>query len=64
MLAGHVAEVITGETWENMVADRIFSRLGMHSSGFVDNGVDLGTIAAPYVSKNGDLVAIDKQLLL
>ncbi|XP_045203141.2 protein flp-like [Mercenaria mercenaria] len=64
LLAGHVAEVITGESWEKLVADRLFNRLSMRSTGFVDNGLGLGSIAVPYVSKLGELVAIDKELLL
>ena len=64
MLAGHLAEIIAEESWEKMVARRLLNRLGMRSTGFVDNGEGLNSIAVPYVSKNGKLMAIDKELLL
>lgn len=34
-LAGHVAEVLTGQSWEQLVQQRIFEPLGMKHSGFV-----------------------------
>ena len=35
-LAGHVAERITGRTWEDLVQDFLMTPLGMTRSGFVD----------------------------
>jgi CubicO group peptidase (beta-lactamase class C family) len=64
MLAGHVAEVISGKSWESLVTERLLNRLTMHSTGFVDAGEGLDSIAMPYVSRNKKLVAIDKELLL
>jgi len=33
-LAGHVAEHITGQAWENVVQNRIFTPLDLHTAGF------------------------------
>jgi len=64
MLAGHVAEVITGRSWEDLVAERILTPLGMRDSGFVDQLPSLENIATPYVLKNRKHVAVEKDLLL
>lgn len=64
MLAGYVAEIISGESWENLVAKRLLHRLGMRSTGFVDNGENLNSMAVPYVLKGDKLIPIDKELLL
>lgn len=34
MIAGHMAEKITGKTWEALMQERIFNPLGMTSAGF------------------------------
>jgi len=34
ILAGHVVEILTGQTWEQAVEARIFAPLGMDSAGF------------------------------
>ncbi|KAL4230393.1 hypothetical protein ACF0H5_010775 [Mactra antiquata] len=64
MLAGYVAEVMSGESWENLVAKRLLNRLGMRSTGFIDSGRSLNTTAVPYVLKKNKLVPIEKELLL
>ena len=64
MLAGYVAEFITGDSWESLVKTRLFDRLGMRDSGFVDTASGLRDMATPYVLKNKELIAVNKELLL
>lgn len=32
--SGHIAEVVTGRSWEELVQERLFQPLGMHATGF------------------------------
>lgn len=50
MLAGYIAEKLTGKTWEDLVQEYIFTPLGMNSSGFVDRVTDFKDFALPYVT--------------
>ncbi|KAL3878902.1 hypothetical protein ACJMK2_031228 [Sinanodonta woodiana] len=58
MLAGHVAEVLGGDTWENLVKTRLFQPIGMHSTTVLTNPsqVSSGNTAKPYMIKDGKLV--------
>ena len=40
MIAGHMAEKITGKTWESLMQERLFDPLNMTSAGFGPPGVD------------------------
>lgn len=33
-IAGHIAEVVAGQSWEQLIRERLFEPLGMHHSGF------------------------------
>ena len=61
-LAGHVAEVLTNESWEHLVMHRLIKPLGMQNSGLVDQLDNLDDIAKPYTLKNGKLIALDTDL--
>ncbi|KAL3878901.1 hypothetical protein ACJMK2_031227 [Sinanodonta woodiana] len=58
MLAGHVAEVLGGDTWENLVKTKLFQPIGMHSTTVLTNPsqVSGGNTAKPYMIKEGKLV--------
>ncbi|KAL3878903.1 hypothetical protein ACJMK2_031229 [Sinanodonta woodiana] len=58
MLAGHVAEVLGGDTWENLVKTRLFLPIGMHNTTVLTNSsqVSGGNTAKPYMTKEGKLV--------
>ncbi|HEV8331153.1 MAG TPA: serine hydrolase [Steroidobacteraceae bacterium] len=43
--AGHVAELITGRTWEQLIQERLFDPLAMTSSGFSLPGHDNVTVS-------------------
>jgi len=47
MIAGCIAEKITGDTWENLIKKRIFVPLNMRSAGFGPPGT-LGKIEQPW----------------
>ena len=63
-LAGHVAEVLSNESWEKLVMDRIIHPLGMRNTGMVDRVDNLDSIAKPYTLKNSKLIALDTDLSL
>lgn len=44
-VAGHVAEIVCGETWEDLVRARIFEPLGMRDTGFAVPTSDIATLA-------------------
>jgi CubicO group peptidase (beta-lactamase class C family) len=46
MIAGAMAEQVTGKDWEELIKQRLFDPLHMNSSGFGGPGVD-GTISEP-----------------
>jgi CubicO group peptidase (beta-lactamase class C family) len=56
LAAGHLCEVVTGETWEELVRTRLFDALGMKSSGF-DFG-ETSEPATPYAERQGELQAV------
>ncbi|XP_064644453.1 uncharacterized protein LOC135498182 [Lineus longissimus] len=62
MLAGYVAEKIAGKTWEELVQEEIFNKLGMTSSTFVKDLGSRADIAKSHVSINGKLVEIDQKI--
>lgn len=64
MLAGHVAEKMTGKSWETLVNDTLLWKLHMRSTGFVDRHPNLENVATPYAIQNGTVRALDKALLL
>lgn len=63
-LAGHVAEVLSNESWEKMVTDRIFGQLGMRNTGLLHKADSLEGIAKPYTMKNDKIAPIDIDLVL
>lgn len=59
MTAGYLAERITGRSWDDLVAERLFQPLGMHSSSTtVDGAIATGDYAYPYVIRNDSVVRI------
>lgn len=42
VIAGHIAEVATGETWEMLLSELLFEPLGMHNASFGAPGVASG----------------------
>ncbi len=57
--AGHLCEVLTGRSWEELVRERIFERAGMSSSTFsyTDSG-ELGEVSLPYARRKGDVTLV------
>jgi CubicO group peptidase (beta-lactamase class C family) len=47
VLAGHMAEQVTGESWESLLRARLFEPLGMESAGFGSPG-HLGKLDQPW----------------
>ena len=57
LTAGHLCEVVTGKTWEDLVRDRLFASLGMKSSGF--DSSEAAEAAVPYAERKQELQAVD-----
>ena len=56
LLAGRVAEVLRGDTWENILTDELLFPIGMISTTFVDqDGDDRTRFATPYLNISGIL---------
>ena len=51
MMAGHVAEILGQDTWENLVKTRIFQPLGMNSTTIMESPADVfaPNVARPYL---------------
>ena len=60
-LGGYVAEKLAGSSYEKLVKDKLFTPLGMTSSGFIDHVTDnmRRDIATPYSSLNGSILPIN-----
>jgi CubicO group peptidase (beta-lactamase class C family) len=59
MTAGYLAERITGRTWDDLIAERIFRPLGMtRSSTTVNGAVGTGDFAFPYQLRNDSVVRV------
>lgn len=56
-LAGHVIEKVTGETFEDRIAERIFKPSGMPTSSFYLTREDEGRLAKGYRDRTGPAVA-------
>jgi CubicO group peptidase (beta-lactamase class C family) len=57
--AGRLVEVVSGKSWEDFVAERIFAPLSMASAGFAAPAADGGAdAAAPYALRRGRLTRI------
>ena len=54
MMAGHAAEVLGQDTWENLVASKIFQPLGMNSTKLLLSPSDAWgeDTARPYIYKD------------
>ena len=65
VMAGVMAEIAMNQTWETLVATRVFAPLGMHSCGFGAPGT-AGAVDAPWghAIDGGALQAIDPGSLL
>ncbi len=57
--AGYLCEVVTGETWEELVRRRLLERMSMTATSFSfeDSGVD-GQVSLPYGKRKGEVVQI------
>ncbi|HPW55622.1 MAG: serine hydrolase [Thermoanaerobaculaceae bacterium] len=55
--AGHVAEVVSGQSWEQLVRDRVLVPLGMERTGFsLAQAQALGDVARPYRDREHEIV--------
>ena len=63
MLAGYVAERLSGKSWKTLVREKIFAPLEMTSSTFIGDITDWDNTAFPHMSFNGSLEELDKDLL-
>ncbi len=58
-LAGYLIEQVTGQTWEEFVATRIFKPLGMSSSNTaVEDSQNTDDYALPYEERKGKIVEV------
>lgn len=67
MLAGQIAETIagTGQSWEELVSERIFKPLNMKSAVFVDTSDhQWDGFAMPHIHSGGATIPIDPEALL
>ena len=57
-MAGHVAEVLGNDTWENLIRTRIFQLLGMNNTIILSDPGDFSknNTAKPYMTKHGKLL--------
>lgn len=56
ILIGHIAECVTGKSWEELVRERIFAPLGMSESSCTMKGLlSSSDYAQPYGIRNGEL---------
>ena len=62
-LAGHVAEALSKEPWEKLVAERLIGPLGMRNTGMINAIKDFKEIVTPYTLKNNKLKPIDATLI-
>jgi CubicO group peptidase (beta-lactamase class C family) len=59
VVAGHLIETITGQTWEENIRQRIFATLGMTNSNFsVRDSQSCADFALPYQEKDGAIERI------
>ncbi len=59
MAAGHLAGELTGSTWEDLVANRLLTPLGMQNTVLLaDLAQQKPDCASPYVERNGKLVVV------
>ncbi|CAI9724675.1 Hypothetical predicted protein [Octopus vulgaris] len=63
ILAGYIAEILTGQSWKELVQQRIFKPLAMASSVFADDVLDWRKFALPYVSINDEFIPLNTTLL-
>ena len=63
-LGAHVAEILSNESWEKLVTDRLFVPLGMRNTGLLHKTDSLEDIAKHYTLKNNRLLPIDSDLTL
>ncbi|KAL3878900.1 hypothetical protein ACJMK2_031226 [Sinanodonta woodiana] len=63
-LAGHLAEIIGNDTWENLTRTKLLQPLNMMNTTFLEepSQVTADNIAKPYVLKNGQLINSTKSL--
>lgn len=59
-IAGHIAERVTGESWEELVSKRIFKPLGMvNTNCSIDRMVKSSDFATPYWDNYGELIEVN-----
>ena len=60
---GRIIEIVSGQSYQDFVQQRIFDPLGMKDSTFYPNGEQKKRLAVSYVMKNGKLTPTDIKLL-
>jgi CubicO group peptidase (beta-lactamase class C family) len=60
---GRIIEIVSGESYQDFVQQRIFDPLGMKDSTFYPNAEQKKRLAVSYVMKNGKLTPTDIKLL-
>ena len=63
VLAGFVAEQMSGKPWERLVRDLLFEPLGMRDSGFVGEGSNFSQFPSAFVYIDDKLDNVDQNLL-
>lgn len=53
VLAAHVTEQLTNQTWEELVMCHLLQPIGMKDTGFADHVKSFEDFAFPYVRKDG-----------
>jgi len=61
-VAGELIPAVTGQSWDDFLADRIFTPLGMERTGTrIDALEDLGNAAWPHQDIRGEIIPIDRR---
>ncbi len=59
MTAGHLCEVVTGESWEDLLRARLLVPLGMTATSFAhEEAAELTDVALPYAERDGQVTRI------
>ena len=56
MFLGHVAEKLGGDSWENLIKDKVLSPIGMTSTQILKEPEDVlkANVAKPYIFKDNE----------
>ena len=62
MLAGYIAEVLGGASYEDLIRDKIFNNINMTSGTFMEHLFEKPNYSLPYEVINGTLFLSDERV--